>query len=112
MYTTIVALVVSLCLTSGQRTDVDPESCTYSFVVESAQCVRDGNGGEGSEVEVASLRKTVVSLSARLTGEAQLTGFVLCRTAVTQREKMYPGRAYERENDQGLLTCKTTWSAQ
>ncbi|KAK2183303.1 hypothetical protein NP493_317g02106 [Ridgeia piscesae] len=44
MSTTIVALLVSL---RGQRTDVDPESCTYSFVVQSAQCLRDGNAGVG-----------------------------------------------------------------
>ena len=112
MYTTIVALVVSLCLTSGQRTDVDPESCTYSFVVQSAQCLRDGHAGEGSEVEVASLRKTVASLSARLTGEAQFSGFVLCTTAVTQRGTIYPAERTKRGIIRVCLLLKTTWGEQ
>ncbi|KAI0225988.1 hypothetical protein LSAT2_023299 [Lamellibrachia satsuma] len=64
MYSITVLLVVSLCLASGQRTDVPLDSCTYSFVVQSPHCWRGGN--TGWESEVAILKETVASLSDRL----------------------------------------------
>ena len=66
MYTITALLVVSLCFASGQRTDVPLDSCTYSFVVQSPHCWREGNSGW--ESEVASLRETVDSLNVRLKG--------------------------------------------
>ena len=66
MYIITVLLLVSLCLASGQRTDVPLDSCTYSFVVQSPHCWRGGN--TGWESEVAILKETVASLSDRLEG--------------------------------------------
>ena len=68
MFIAMMLLLVSLpSLTSGQRTDVALDSCTYSFVVQSSQCWRNDNSV--LETEVAKLRETVASLSDRLKGQ-------------------------------------------